>query len=213
MQFTSITKLRLHTWRIAVLPPSCSTNPCGTAFIFYLSSRRQPTSAPSRFSLSNHVPSSSGTRTHTVHLRVLSAPHLRRRGACRSPVYTYHSSGSPTFGSSTASRNSINISTRYLALLRPNSFQRHFLHLILQGPFLILIVTVYSLLFFATLIPSLPYKHGRPNSLHLILHMKAANIYVLRVPNVIPSPWRHSISVKSVSKGLTHLILHIRGTY
>jgi len=50
---------------LAVLPhpPSCSSNPLsGTAAILYLSSRRQPTlpptsptSAPSCFSLSNHV--------------------------------------------------------------------------------------------------------------------------------------------------------------
>jgi len=33
--------------------PSCSTNPRGPSAIFYLSSRRQPTSAPSRFSFSN----------------------------------------------------------------------------------------------------------------------------------------------------------------
>ena len=85
--------LRVHTWCMAVLPhpPSCSTNPRSTIaiffFFYYLSSRRQPTlpplpptSAPSCFSLSNHVRSSSGTPTHTVHLRVLPPPHLRRRG-------------------------------------------------------------------------------------------------------------------------------------
>jgi hypothetical protein len=50
-------------------PPSCSTNPHGrTAAIFYLSSRRQPTAAPSCFSLSNQVSYSSGTPTYAVHL-------------------------------------------------------------------------------------------------------------------------------------------------
>jgi len=140
MQSTPITKLLVHTWRIAVLPESCSTNPRGNAFV-YLSSRRQPTSATSRFSLSKYVLSSSGTPTHTIHLRILPAPHLLRRGACRSPVYTYHSSGSPTFGSSATPRTSITISISYLALLRPNSFLWHSLRLILQGPVLILILT------------------------------------------------------------------------
>ena len=76
---------------MAVLPhpPSCSTNPRGgTAAIFYLSSRRQPTmpptsqtSAPSCFSLSNHVRSSSGTPTNAVHLlrHVNPSRQLRRR--------------------------------------------------------------------------------------------------------------------------------------
>ena len=134
--FVKFNKLRVHTWRIAVLPPSCCTNPRGTAAI-YLSSRRQPTYTPSRFSLSNHVPSSSGTPTHTVHLRLLPTPHLRRRGR----------GGSPTFGSSTTPRTSISTSISYLALFRPNSFLRHSLQLILQGPVLIFILTLYFLLF------------------------------------------------------------------
>jgi hypothetical protein len=95
--------LPVHTWRIAVFPPFCSTNsPCGTvAILCYLSSRWQPTSASSRFSLSNHFPSSSGSPSHTVHLRVLPPTQLRRRGAIRYPVYIYHSSDTPTFGCST----------------------------------------------------------------------------------------------------------------
>jgi len=57
-------------------------NPHGrTAAIFYLSSRRQPTSAPSCFSLSNHVSSTSGTPTYAVHLLrpVNPSRQLRRR--------------------------------------------------------------------------------------------------------------------------------------
>ena len=128
-------------------------------------------------------------------------------------VYTYHSSGCPTFGCSTTPRTSITISISYLALLRPKSFLRHSLHLNLQGPVLIFILTLYSLLFFATLIPSLPYNHGRPNSLHL-LHIKAAYIYILlRVPNLILSPLRHSISVKPGSRCLSHLTLFYTGGF
>ena len=73
--------LWVHIWRIAVLSPPCTTNPRSTTVIlFYLSSRRQPTSALSPFLLYNHLPSSSGTPTHAVHLRVLPLPHLQRRG-------------------------------------------------------------------------------------------------------------------------------------
>ena len=148
--------------------PSYSTNPRAIAAI-YLSSPWQPTSAPTRFSLSNDVPSSSGNPTHTVHLRVLPPPHLWRRSTWRSPVYTYHSSGSYNFGSSKTPRTFINISISYLEPLRPNSFLRHSLHLILHGPVLIFILTLYSLLF-ATLLPSLPYIHGRRTSLHLFIY-------------------------------------------
>ena len=62
---TSITKIYGSIPGGLPHPPSCSTNPHGgLAAIFYLSSRRQPTSAPTRFSLSNHVSSSSGTPTY-----------------------------------------------------------------------------------------------------------------------------------------------------
>jgi len=46
--------------------PTSTNPPCGTAamFFYYLSSRRQPTSAPSCFSLYNHVRSSSATPTY-----------------------------------------------------------------------------------------------------------------------------------------------------
>ena len=95
----------------------------------YLSSRWQPTSASSRFSLSNHFPSSAGSHSHAVHLRVLPPTQLRRRGAIRYPVYIYHSSDTPTFGCSTPHIHNISIS--YLALIRPKSCLRHSLHLTL----------------------------------------------------------------------------------
>jgi hypothetical protein len=68
MQVTALHPLPNYTCPyLAVLPhpPSCSTNPHGgIAAVFYLSSRRQSTSTPSCFSLSNHVSSSSGTPTY-----------------------------------------------------------------------------------------------------------------------------------------------------
>ena len=85
MPITSITKLygSFHI-RHLVIPillatpsPSSSTYPHGGSLHC---PQRPPTSAPSRFSLSNHVRSSSGNPTHTVHLRVLPPPYLRRKG-------------------------------------------------------------------------------------------------------------------------------------
>ena len=97
---------RVYTWRIADIrhlvlpilaaPPPSSTYPHGG-------------SLPPRHLVFHfpHVPSSSGTPTYAVHLRVLPPPHLRRTGALRSAVYIYHSSATTTFGSSTTPYTSI----------------------------------------------------------------------------------------------------------
>ena len=121
--------LRVHIWCMAVLPrtPSYSSNlRSGNAAIFYLYykfSRRQttmlptsPTSAPSCFSLSTHVRSSSGTPTEYCHHLTCGV------GGRGSPVYfsTYHSlssSGTPLLDvqERVVSGTSITISITYLA--------------------------------------------------------------------------------------------------
>jgi hypothetical protein len=113
-----------------------------------------PTSAPSCFSLSNRVGSSSGTPTYAVNLRVVPPPHLRLRGAWRSLVYgsTYLSSGAPTFEvhEQVLSRTSITIpfpSTTWPSGTKdltpssgtPNTSPHLFLHI--MGPVLIFILT------------------------------------------------------------------------
>jgi len=114
-----------------------------------------PTSAPSCFSPSNHVGSSSGTPTYAVNLRVVPPPHLRRRGAWWSLVYgsTYLSSGAPTFEvhKQVLPETSITIpfpsttwpsSTKYLSPSSSdtlNTSPHLFLHI--MGPVLIFILT------------------------------------------------------------------------
>ena len=140
--------------------------------------QRPPTSAPSCFSLYNHVRFSSGT--HAVHLRVLSPPHRGRSGlhfhlsflvfltllllevqervvprtsiTVPFPYATWPSSGlTPSSGTPYTLFHTIRG-------LTTSSGTPYTCHIILhyKGPVLIFILTLYSLLFFATLIPSLP---------------------------------------------------------